>query len=165
MGLASLKGEIKNLRDLLKDYIENHPLLRGKKILSLKGWFIPPSKGSLIKGEGRLFFLGDASGATDAILGEGIYYAVRQAHIFADCISESWEETRRCYERKLKTLEREFLFAYLTGAIAYNFQGLLFKKVQPGDLEKFFEFLRGEKNFKDIFLYGVKRFISALRPF
>ena len=165
VGLASLKGEVKNLRDLLKDYIENHPLLRNGKITSLKGWFIPTSKGSLIKGEGRLFFLGDASGATDAVLGEGIYYAVRQAHIFADCVSDNWEETRKCYERNLKTLEREFLFAYLTGGLAYNFQGLLFKKVQPGDLEKFFQFLRGELNFKDIFLYGVRRFISALSPF
>ena len=106
-----------------------------------------------------------SSAASDVYKRQGIYYAVRQAHIFADCISEVWEETRRCYERKLKTLEREFLFAYLTGAIAYNFQGLLFKKVQPGDLEKFFEFLRGELTFKDIFLYGVKRFLSALSPF
>ena len=165
VGLASLKGEVRNLRDLLKDYIENHPLLRGKKILSLKGWFIPTSKGSLIKGEGRLFLLGDASGATDAVLGEGIYYAVRQAHIFADCLSESLEETRRCYGKRLKTLEREFLFAYLTGGLAYNFQGLLFKKVQPRDLEEFFQFLRGELTFKEIFLYGVRRFLSALSPF
>ncbi len=165
VGLASLKGEVKNLRDLLKEYIGSHPLLKGGKLLSLKGWFIPTSKGSLIKGEGRLFFLGDASGATDAVLGEGIYYAVRQAHIFADCVSENWEETRRCYGKHLKTLEREFLFAYLTGAIAYNFQGLLFKELRKEDLYEFFQFLRGEKNFKDIFLYGVKRFISALSPF
>jgi len=165
VGLASLKGEVKNLRNLLEEYIENHPLLRGKRVLSLKGWFIPTSKGNLIKGEGRLFFLGDASGATDAVLGEGIYYAVRQAHILAECLTDDWRESRRRYEKNLKTLEREFLFAYLTGGLAYNFQSLLFKKVSPSDLEEFFRFLRGEKGFKDIFLYGVRRFVSALVPF
>lgn len=163
VGLASLKGEVKNLRKLLEEYVENHPLLKGTKLKTVKGWFIPTSKGKLIKGEGRLFFLGDASGATDAVLGEGIYYAVKQAHILADCF-DGKEINRKCYEKKLKTLEREFFYAYLTGFIAYNFQGFMFKNARPEDLKRFFEFLRGELTFKDIFRYGVKRFLESLNP-
>jgi len=160
VGLASLKRERKNLRDLLSDYIKNHSLLKGGKVLSIKGWFIPLSKGHLIKGEGKLFFVGDASGTTDALLGEGIYYSVWQAHILAECLNSS--NPQKCYKRKLKPLEREFLFGYLTGFLAYNFQGFMFKNAHSGDLQEFFKFLRGEIGFRKIFLYGVKRFAKSL---
>ena len=160
VGIASLKREIKNLRDLLKEYIDKHPLLSGGKVLSLKGWFIPTSKGKLLKGEGNIFLLGDASGATDALLGEGIYYSVRQAHILADCLTS--ENPQKCYKKKVKPLEMEFLYGYLTAFLAYNFQGFMFKNARSEDLEKFFKFLQGEINFKNIFLYGAKRFIKSL---
>ena len=163
VGLASLKGEVKNLRKLLEEYVQNNKLLKGNRLKTVKGWFIPTSKGKLIKGEGRLFFLGDASGATDAVLGEGIYYSVKQAHLLAECF-DGERIDRKCYEKKLKTLEREFLFAYLTGFIAYNFQGFMFKNAHERDLEKFFQFLRGELGYGDIFLYGVRRFLTSLLP-
>ena len=160
VGIASLKKEKRNLRRLLENYIKRHPLLEGGKLLSLKGWFIYPSKGSLIKGEGKLFFVGDASGSVDPLLGEGIYYSLWQAHILADCLTE--REPQRCYRKKLKPLEGEFFFGYLTGFLAYNFQQFMFKNAKPRDLEEFFRFLRGERNFQNIFLYGAKRFLKSL---
>jgi geranylgeranyl reductase family protein len=163
VGIASLKGERKNLRQLLEEYINTHPLLRGKRVLSVRGWFIPISRGSLIKGSGRVFLVGDASGATDAVLGEGIYYAVKQAHLLADCLLS--ENPERCYRKRVKSLEREFLFAYLTGFLAYNFQGFMFRHAKGEDLERFFEFLRGRLDYKDIWLYGVKKFLRSLLPF
>jgi hypothetical protein len=59
-------------------------------------------------------------------------------------------------------MEREFRYAYFTGWIAYNFQRFMFNNAAPKDLITFFRFLRGELSYKDIFLYGVKRFMSAL---
>ncbi len=162
VGLASLKRERRNLRDLLKDYIEKHPLLKGGKLTSLKGWFIPISKGNLLEGEGNLFLVGDASGSTDALLGEGIYYAVWQAHLLADCLAS--ENPRKCYKKALKPLKREFLLAYLTGFIAYNFQGFMFKRAKAEDLKFFFSLLRGEKEYGEVFLYGLRRFLGSLLP-
>lgn len=163
VGIASLKEEKKNLRQLLKEYVEKNPLLKGVEIGEVKGWFIPPSRGKLEKGEGNLFFVGDASGATDAVLGEGIYYAVRQAHILAECLVS--DDPQKCYRKKLKPLEREFFFGYLTGFLAYNFQRFMFKHATKEDLKLFFKFLRGEINFNPLFLYGAKRFVRSLFPF
>ncbi len=164
VGLASLKQERENLRTLLLRYMENHPLLKGKPVRWIRGWFIPISKGKLIKGEGRLFFVGDASGATDAVLGEGIYYSVKQAHLLADCLLKG-KNPQRCYGKSLKPLEKEFLYAYLTGFLAYNFQSFMFKNVKPADLKKFFDFLRGEIDYKRIWFYGLKRFLRSFIPF
>ncbi len=160
VGLASLKGEEKDLRTLLVEYIENHPLLRGGGIKRIGGWFIPISKGKLIRGEGNLFFVGDASGATDAVLGEGIYYSLWQAHVLAECLPS--ENPHGCYKKRLKPLEREFLFSYLTGFLAYNFQRLLFKHATPKDLARFFELLRGEIGYPTLWVYGFKRFLRSL---
>jgi geranylgeranyl reductase family protein len=161
VGIADLKRNGKNLRKLLSEYIKNHPLLKGKEPKKLLGWFIPVSKGNLILGDENVFLVGDASGATDAVLGEGIYYSVYQAHLLAECLTKS-EKPEKCYRKKVRKLKREFLFAYLTGAVAYNFQQLMFKNVKPEDLKRFFSFLGGELNFRDIFLYGIKRFLQSL---
>ena len=163
VGIASLKKERKNLRELLLEYITNHPFLKGGKINSIRGWFIPISRGNLIKGEENIFFVGDASGATDAVLGEGIYYSIKQAHILANCLSE--KNPQKCYGKKVKPMEREFLFAYLTGFLAYNFQSFMFKHAKSEDLKKFFEFLRGDLSYREIWLYGVARFMKSLLPF
>ncbi len=160
VGIASLKKEKKPIRQILLEYIENHPKLRGKKIHPIKGWFIPISRGKLDLGKGRVLLVGDASGATDAVLGEGIYYSVWQAHLLADCLEK--ENPLQCYKKAVVPMEREFRYAYLTGWIAYNFQRFMFNNASPKDLITFFRFLRGELSYKDIFLYGVKRFMSAL---
>ncbi len=163
VGIASLKREEKNLKHLLREYIETHPLLAGKKIRSLRGWFLSPSRGELLTGEGNIFLVGEASGSVDALLGEGIYYSVWQAHLLAECLKD--ENPRRCYSQSLKTLKREFLFGYLTGFLAYNFQQFMFKNAKKEDLKEFFKFLRGEKTYGDLFKYGVKRFVSSLFKF
>ena len=163
VGIASLKEEKKNLRSLLVGYIENHPLLKGKPVKAVRGWFIPISKGDLIEGERNVFFVGDASGATDAVLGEGIYYSVKQAHILAECLTK--KNPVSCYRKRLTPLKREFFYAFLTGFLAYNFQGFMFKHARSEDLEKFFQFLRGELTYRDIWFYGLKRFVKSLIPF
>ncbi|NPB05819.1 MAG: geranylgeranyl reductase family protein [Aquificae bacterium] len=163
VGLATLKGEVKNLRSLLEDYLSSHPLLKDARVSSLRGWFIPPSRGFVLKGEGNLLLVGDASGATDALLGEGIYYAVRQAHILASCLPS--EKPLACYKKSLKPLEREFLFAYLTGLLAYNFQRFMFERAKEEDLLFFFGLLRGERGYREVFFYGLKRFLRSLLPF
>jgi len=124
---------------------------------------LAPSRGELLTGEGNIFLVGEASGSVDALLGEGIYYSVWQAHLLAECLKD--ENPRRCYSQNLKTLKREFLFGYLTGFLAYNFQRFMFKNAKKEDLKEFFEFLRGEKTYGDLFRYGVKRFISSLFKF
>jgi len=162
VGLADLKRSGgKNLRNLLADYIKEHPLLEVKEPKKILGWFIPVSKGKLNLGDDKVFLVGDASGATDALLGEGIYYSVLQAHLLAECLTSSLNPLR-CYKKRVRKLKREFLFAYLTGAVAYNFQSLMFKNATAQDLEKFFLFLRGELNFGNIFLYGLKRFFQSI---
>ena len=124
--------------------------------------YTPPLGENLKRGRG-IFFVGDASGATDALLGEGIYYAVRQAHILAECLVS--DDPQKCYRKKLKPLEREFFFGYLTGFLAYNFQKLMFKHATKEDLKLFFKFLRGEIDFGSLFLYGARRFVRSLFPF
>jgi len=163
VGIASLKREERNLKLLLRKYIENHSLLKGKKIRSIKSWFLSPSRGGLFTGEGNIFLVGEASGSVDALLGEGIYYSVWQAHLLAECLKS--QNHRRCYSRSLKRLKREFLFGYLTGFLGYSFQRFMFKNAKERDLKEFFKFLRGEKTYADLFKYGVKRFLSSLFKF
>ena len=160
VGVASLRPEAKNTRELLLDYIKEHPLLREKRVLSLKCWFLSPSRGRLFTGEGDIFLAGEASASVDSLLGEGIYYSLWQAHLLARCLEE--ENPRRCYSQKLKPLRGEFLFGYLTGFLAYNFQRFMFKNAREGDLKEFFKFLRGEKRYADLFRYGVRRFLFSL---
>jgi geranylgeranyl reductase family protein len=165
VGLASLKKEKKNLRELLTEYISQHPLLKKALLKKLKGWFIPISKGKILKGKGNIFLVGDAGFFSDAVLGEGIYYALWGGKILASCIEKFFpnvEKIRKCYAVGLKPLEKELKYAYYTGFISYNFQRLLFKNAEEEDLKKFFRFLRGELGFQQLFFYGFKKFLRAL---
>jgi len=163
VGIASLKREKRPIREIFEEYLNSHPLLRGAKRSPIRGWFIPVNRGSLAAGEERLLLAGDASGAADALLGEGIYYSVRQAHLLAECVLS--EDPAACYARLLKPLEREFFFGFLSAFIAYSFQKRVFSFASEEDLKLFFEFLRGRADFKRIFFYGLGRLFKSFLPF
>ncbi len=61
--------------------------LRGTYPASIKSWPIPVRVKKSLFHHGRILVAGDSAGLTDALTGEGIYYAVRSGKLAADACS------------------------------------------------------------------------------
>lgn len=86
VGVFSTRLRPKGLNSLLLRYINDHELLRGKKIRYWKGGLIPRGGTRRILVNKSALLAGDAAAMPDPFFGEGIYYAARSGMLAAEAI-------------------------------------------------------------------------------
>lgn len=108
--------------------------------------------------------LGDAAGFADAVTGEGIYYALRSAELFAECVSagtdyeSSWRADFGRELRRAAQMRRRF-YGNFFGA-AFTERLIQFAKIHPGIRRTLRELVAGDQNYTDLKLMLAKRVFS-----
>jgi len=96
MGLVTLSGKFKNWRAGLESYLKLKQLHTYAEIKPLKGHLVPfrSNKRNLFA-VSRGLIVGDATGFTDPLTGEGIFYALKGAQIASgvllDCLESGYD--------------------------------------------------------------------------
>jgi len=161
VGVATTGKE--NLGSVLRAYASEHRYLRLEVPGGMRGWMIPFSRGEkdLHLGRGRVLLVGDAASLVDPLLGEGIYYALLSGKLAADSILTGGDDPARVYRRRVcERILPELAYAHKIGRLAYTFQRVAFR-MGNYSLERFFELLRGEKTYKDLYVKGVWEFLKT----
>jgi geranylgeranyl reductase family protein len=135
-------------------------------VLSLKSWPIPVR---IRKGDfhsGRCLVTGDAAGLTDALTGEGIYYAVRSGHLSAhaciDFLSGKRVSLSAYSEEINRELMPELIEARRIGAIFNTMPAKVHGWVRDNDRvwRAMGKVLRGERMYADVrSIFGRWRFL------
>ncbi|MFW5488556.1 MAG: NAD(P)/FAD-dependent oxidoreductase [Desulfovibrio sp.] len=86
VGIGDKMSTFAEPRKVLSDFLSGHGVKLPDKLYGHK---IPLGGFRRPVAEGRVLLAGDAGGFTDAMLGEGIGYAVRSGQIAAGCVAES----------------------------------------------------------------------------
>lgn len=115
VGVASISKKVKKMKNYLYNYIQTKRLDKNSCVTSLRGWHIPygPSKKRLFANE-KGIVIGDAAGLTDPITGEGIYYALKEAHIASEIISNKLLYNNGClndYNKALGPIRLDLAYA------------------------------------------------------
>jgi geranylgeranyl reductase family protein len=112
--------------------------------------------------------LGDAAGFADPVTGEGIYYAIRSAELFAECFlagkpleyEERWREDFGNELRRASQIRRRF-YGNFFGA-AFTDRMVQFAKIHPGIRKTLRQLVAGEQGYIDLKRTLAKR---AVLPF
>ncbi len=103
VGLGMLSSEISkhriNLKEKLKDIIENHPNVKhrfanAKPMEKPKGFGLPLGSRKVSCSGHRFLLLGDAASLIDPLTGEGIGNAIRSGRIAADHLQQAFAQKR-----------------------------------------------------------------------
>ncbi|MEW6079074.1 MAG: NAD(P)/FAD-dependent oxidoreductase [Thermodesulfobacteriota bacterium] len=89
VGVFSTSLRPRGLNAVLLRYINDHDLLRGKKIRYWKGGLIPRGGTRRILVNKTALLAGDAAAMPDPFFGEGIYYAARSGMMAAEAIAKA----------------------------------------------------------------------------
>lgn len=97
---------VEGMRALLDEFIENHPLLRGRKILRAHGGVLPIARPRRLTGT-RYLKLGDAAGLVNPFTGGGLVFALRSAQYAVQEIVQGRDQGSvsgivTAYERRLR---------------------------------------------------------------
>ncbi len=164
VGIATAEKE--DLLNIFKNYAKNHKLFPiDLSKYRIKSWFIPfTSKAQDLRlGRDRVFLTGDAGAIVDPLLGEGIRYAYLSGSLSARAIKLAKKNANTLYERFVKnTILEDLVYAGKIASIVYNIQELSFKLSQDKALYMFFELLKGEKTYKDLYRWGWKELIKNI---
>ena len=76
----------RDMKGLLDAFIASYRILRRHERIQVKALFIPVSPASATLVRDNVVLVGDAAGLSDALFGEGIYYAVRSGNLAASSI-------------------------------------------------------------------------------
>ncbi len=118
-------GSAGNMKRQLERFISQQPMLNNCRIITVQGHRIPLGGAFHPLHNGRVLLVGDAANLADAWIGEGIYHAVRSAHIAAEEIPSILESspfdasryTRRVHAEIVYELKAARRFAWLV----YNY--------------------------------------------
>lgn len=164
VGIATAYKE--DLLNIFKEYTKNHkyfPVDVSK--YRIKSWFIPFNKGSnrLRLGQERVFLCGDAADLVDPLLGEGIRYAYLSGTLCGRAIALAKKDAINLYEKFIRnTILKDIIYAGKIASIVYNIQGLSFELSQDKALPMFFELLKGEKTYEELYKWGWKELIKQI---
>ncbi len=156
VGIASAEKE--DILNIFKDYTKNHkkfPTDISK--YQIKSWFIPfiSKARDLRLGKDRVFLTGDAGSIVDPLLGEGIRYAYLSGSFAGRAIKLAKKDANTLYERFVQNaILQDLVYAGKIASIVYNIQHIAFKLSQDRALFMFFELLKGEKTYKDLYRWG-----------
>jgi Dehydrogenases (flavoproteins) len=164
IGIATAEKE--DLLNIFKAYTKNHKLFPiDISKYRIKSWFIPfISKAQELRlGRDRVFLTGDAGAIVDPLLGEGIRYAYLSGSLCARAIKLAKKDAHSLYERFVKNaILEDLIYAGKIASIVYNIQELSFKLSQDKALYMFFELLKGEKTYKDLYRWGWKELVKNI---
>jgi len=96
VGVLTVFNEARSLRKSFAAYLEAKGLSESGKIKKLKAHLIPykPNKNNTL-GSQKGMLVGDAAGYTDPIMGEGIYFAIKEAwlaaRVFVQALNEGFQ--------------------------------------------------------------------------
>ncbi|EDP76271.1 geranylgeranyl reductase family protein [Hydrogenivirga sp. 128-5-R1-1] len=166
VGLATTGRE--NTLDVLKDYVKRHELLKSKEVKGVKGWMIPyltsPSEAQL--GKGRVMLVGDSANLVDPLLGEGIYYGVLGGKLLAESITQNPGSPLQTYTDLVRReIIPELVYAGKIARLAYNFQRPAFIMGGGFTMDRFLKLLRGETDYKELYIKGMPDFVRSLLSF
>ncbi len=158
VGLASTGKE--NLLEVLKGYSTGHPFVENAPA-GVKGWLIPftAKVEDLHLGKGRIFLVGDAAGMVDPLLGEGIFYAIKGAHLLAKALLA--ERPMQTYRRLVYSqILPEFIYAGRIADLAYSFQKVAHSMGGGYALKVFLNLLSGKETYKGLYYKGFPSFVG-----
>lgn len=156
VGVLTTSLTIKNLKHHFNCYLKSKGLSNTSDILRLKPHLIPyrPNKGAVLANKFGLV-IGDAAGLTDPITGEGIYYALKQATMAADVITDALQDGTSItqYNRVFRDeFKGEILFAYALSRFLYQlpFLSMPFLKLYGRRLGMvMIKIASGDRNYRD----------------
>ncbi len=106
VGVYSIRGGA-GIRAQLEAFMARHPALAGRRRVRYLGHPIPVRNRAGRFERGRVWLLGDAAGLAEAVLGEGIYFALKSAELAARTFADAdGEPAPSDYAR---AIEREIL--------------------------------------------------------
>lgn len=158
LGVATTGGE--NLIEILRSYCRLKDLTYKNPL----GWHIPYSEheDDFQLGRERVLLVGDAACMADPLIGEGIYYSIWAGGLLAKAVEENPSAPLIPYNRLLKPLMKELIYAGKIARLAYRFQRIAMTMGKKGALENMFSFLRGEKNYTNLYRRGIFSFLKSL---
>jgi len=126
VGIGSMAWKKIRLKRHLNHYMELKGLTSRTRIKTMRGHAIPyrpDQRNNLANSQGLL--VGDAAGITDPVSGEGIYHALRQAHLASAIIIDALESGNQRLEQYNEIIKREFLgdlrFAQRLGTLLFKY--------------------------------------------
>jgi geranylgeranyl reductase family protein len=118
--------------------------------------------GSIDVQRGRVILVGDAARLVDPFLGEGIYYAIKSAHIASQALLDAGSQALTAgmvYEERLRTqVVTELHTALKVARLLYCFPhyGYYLFKTHPVLIDRYFQVLCGDMNL-DVFYRALRR--------
>jgi len=182
-GPANLSGSMMTYYKRFLDYLNDEGCRiseglkqEGSTPFSLKSWPIPVRIRKSRFHHGRVLVTGDAAGLTDALTGEGIYYAVRSAKLAADACAAWLRDSRSSLKTYTENVNDTLMGELLEANRIKNIFNAVPLKIHHfvRDHERawnaFGKVLRGERGYTDVrkgfgtwkFLWGTVCFISKL---
>lgn len=170
VGILSHSKRLKNSRSLLETYMKTKGLHSGGEVKSLRGHLIPfGPQGRILLANQNGLLVGDAAGLTDAVTGEGIYYALREAEMASKVISNSLEVNSAGLEEYNtlinKELVKELTYAKRLGYVLYSYP-LISHRVLKAKGQRLVEYqlevMLGARTYKDLYHKMIRRTLPAL---
>jgi flavin-dependent dehydrogenase len=128
VGVVSVSKKVKKMKKYLYNYAKTKQLDKNSRFASMRGWHIPygPPKKTLFANE-KGFIIGDAAGLTDPITGEGIFYALKEASIASQIISDKLLYNKgdlNDYNKALEAIRLDLAYAHKLQWCFYQFPNL-----------------------------------------
>ena len=130
IGIVSFSKKNTGIKEYLYRYLEAKNLKNHSNIKSLQGWMIPcvPPKSALYSNEKGLL-VGDATGLTDPITGEGIFYALKEADIASQVILDKLigKSTLNVYNEAMAALRNDLAYSLKLQRLLYKIPQISYK--------------------------------------
>jgi geranylgeranyl reductase family protein len=155
VGAASSLKETKKLKPYALKLIQAYDLGNPAE-QKIQGHLIPVRKAKTPLGCSRVILLGDAAGMVDPLTGEGIYYALKSAHLAAEAISEFIRGKTTDLSGYQQSIDNEIMpevkIAHSIQKINSVTPRLFFYYLKNNDRfwRAFCRMLRGEKNYASL---------------
>jgi geranylgeranyl reductase family protein len=175
IGVGGLRDKIGNPRALYDEFLVDQDLVDAITEERRRGYIIPVFAGGreAIAGQ-RALLVGDAAALVDPFLGEGVYYAIRSGQLAALTIGEALagrEAGLASYPELIDgEIYREFRPARSLAFFLYAFPraGYEILKRRGAFVERYFEVLRGEASYADLWRdlrsFAVRDLLGSLWP-
>lgn len=167
VGTAGAFRQISHPRDFLRRFLITHGL-RAATDERIYGHVIPTFLGAPLHVQRqRIFLIGDAAQLVDPFLGEGIYYAVKSAHIASSTLVDWAHQAHRAgeqYERRLQSIVTELLSARKMTQLLYRFPqyGYHLFKTHQALVQRYFQVLCGENDFTQFYSFLRRKALSSM---
>lgn len=156
VGVGAFTRKVNGLRLYLNDYF-NREGLGNARILSVRGYPIPIGGGRKRRIHHKLALLiGDAAGLVDPFCGEGIYYALKSAHLAAEAILNNklyLDRSPRFYQELVdRHINVELAMARRLAKIFYTLPHLSFELIEkrPEIAERLCRIIYGDGSYTEL---------------